>query len=219
VIKTNNASGTNYLPHRQPLPRAEVERMFRRWLFNAAMKPRLGWLEHGQEWAYWQVPPRLFVERLVLAGERLVDIAVRVMDGKVMFVSCALDHKTDDKTLGYFHPDGTPLENTASTLPADFRPPACLARAVATAERLGRGYDYLRIDFLAAGDSLYASEITIYPAAGFTQRVWWADPMYRAWLQALDVSWPLTTAHRGLRRIYMDAFRRWLHERRAEAAE
>ena len=217
VAKTNNASGQNYLPHRKPLPRAEVNRLFHRWLRASALRRRLSWLDPSQEWAYRPVPPRIFVERQLGAEERFVDISVRVMDGVSILVSCSLDAKTGDKTVGYFWPDGTPLVGPeTSTLPPGFTLPARFAEAVEFAARLGQGADYLRIDFLAPGDRLYAGEITCYPASGWGTDDWFMQLMYRRWLETLHLSWALSTGQPWPRRLYLAAFRRWLAERRRE---
>lgn len=209
VIKTNNASGQNHLPHRAPLPRADFDRQFRRWLRASAGKRRLGWLDQGQEWAYWPVQPRILVERQVGAGRDLLDIAVRVLDGKAFLVSCALDFKTEGSTLGYFWPDGTPLDDpAASTLPATFAVPPAFHQAVRAAERLGRGFDYLRIDFLADGETFFAGEITCYPASGYSTDDWFIQLIYRRWLETLPLSWALATPQPWPRRLYLAAFRR-----------
>jgi len=218
VIKTNNASGQNYLPHRGALTRAEVNRKFRRWLRASEGRRWLGWLDQRQEWAYLPVPPRVFVEKKIGEDQQLVDIAVRVMNGVPQLVSCALDFKTDDSKSGYFWPDGTPLDDPAATkLPSDFTVPPAFDQAIRHAALLGQGFDYLRIDFLAAGEALYAGEITCYPASGFgAADEWFFRFVYRRWLDTLHLSWPLATPQGWPQRVYLAAFRRWLDRRRAE---
>lgn len=219
VIKTNNASGQNYLPHRGALTRAEFDRQFRRWLGASAAKRRLGWLDQAQEWAYWPVPPRILVETQVGAGRHLLDISVRVLDGKAFLVSCALDFKTDGSTIGYFWPDGSPVADpSATTLSADFAVPAAFHRAVRAAERLGQGFDYLRIDFLADGETLFAGEVTCFPASGYSADDWFLQLMYRRWLETLPLSWALSTPQPWPRSLYLAAFRRWIAARRDEVA-
>lgn len=217
IVKTNNASGQNYLPHRQELPRPAVDRQFRRWLRASAGKRWLGWLDQGQEWAYWPVPPKIFVERQVGAGRPLVDISVRVFDGRPLMVSCALDFKTEAKTSGYFWPNGAPVDDpAASTLPAGFSVPPAFFDAVRMAAILGQGFDYLRIDFLTDGEMLYAGEITCYPASGIGTDDAFIQRLYFRWLETLHLSWALSAPQPWPRRIYLAAFRLWLADRRAE---
>jgi len=219
IIKTNNASGQNYLPHRKPLTRPAFEKQFRRWLRASAGKRLLGWLDQGQEWAYRPVRTRMFVERQVGAGRRLIDLSMRVLGGEVFLGSCALDFKTEDVTFGYFWPDGTPVADAgAPNLPEGFTVPPVFHEAVRAAERLGQGVDYLRIDFLTDGQTLFAGEITCYPASGYGPNAWYTQLMYRRWLETLPLSWPLSTPQTWHRRPYIAAFRRWLDIRRAELA-
>jgi hypothetical protein len=219
VIKTNNASGQNYLPHRGELPRAEVNRQFHRWLRASAGKRWLGWLDQGQEWAYWPVPSKVFVERQVSGDRPLVDISVRVLDGEALMVSCALDFKTEGSTVGYFWPDGTPVDDPeASTLPTGFAVPPAFFEAVRAAAILGQGFDYLRIDFLTDGDTLYSGEITCYPASGHGTDDPFIRRLYLRWLDTLHLSWALSTPQPWPRRVYLAAFRRWLDRHRAELA-
>lgn len=221
VTKTNNSSGQNYLPHRERWDRSKINQQFRQWLRTSDLIRRRSWRDKGQEWAYWQVPPKVFVERQIEAP-RLLDISVRVFDGKASVVSCALDHKTPAKTMAYFdrngtrtHPKNHPETNT---LAADFTVPPTFHAAVQVAERLGRGFDFLRCDFLATSSQIFGGEITCYPASG----IGGGDDeehfraMYRQWLGTLDISWALSIPPRGLlRRIYLSAFRHWLKVRRA----
>ena len=219
VIKTNNASGQNHLPHRSPLARGEFDRQFRRWLGASAAKRHLGWLDQSQEWTYWKVPPKILVERQVGAGRALVDISVRVFDGEAFLANCALDFKTEASADAYFWPDGTRVaQQTEATLPANFAVPPAFHRAVRAAERLAQGFDYLRVDFLADGDTLFAGEITCFPASGFSTDEWFLQLMYRRWLETLHLSWALATPQPWPRRIYLAAFRRWLSAHRAELA-
>jgi hypothetical protein len=220
VVKTSNGSGQNYFPHRKALPREEVNRLFRRWLHATAMRRALGWLDSAQEWAYHHVPPRVFVERQLGISAPVVDITVRVMGGVPLLASCALEFKTEAGTLGYFWPDGTPLEGpNVSTLPAGFAAPPRFAEAMQLAVQLGQGADYLRIDFLAVGDKLHAGEITVYPASGFGPDEWYMQLMYRRWIETLPLSWALSTPQPWPKRLYLGAFRRWLERRQREVAD
>ncbi len=219
VIKTNNASGQNYLPHRGEMSRDAVNRQFRRWLDASAGKRRLGWLEQGQEWAYWPVASKIFVERQFGAGRPLIDIAVRVVDGEAVLGSCALDFKTEDSTVGYFWPDGTPVDDPEeSTLPADFALPPSFFEAVRFAAILGQGFDYLRIDFLADSETLFSGEITCYPASGYGTDDASIAVVYRRWLDNLHLSWALSTPQPWPRRLYLSALRRWIATQRGDLA-
>ncbi len=220
VVKTNNASGQNYLPHRSELSRSEMKKQFRRWLAASAGKRLIGWLDNAQEWAYWMVPAKIFVERQVGAGRQLVDISVRVLDGQPLVVVCALDSKTAISTDGFFWPDGTLVADPeVSTLPQEFHVPPTFLEAVQVAATLGRGFDYLRIDFLTDGDTLYSGEITCYPASGYRTDDPFIERLYLRWLDTLHLSWALSSPQQWPRSVYLAAFRRWLDQHRAELAK
>lgn len=207
VIKTSNSVNQNYFPVKSGVSREAFLATANRWI----SRPR-------RSWRFWfPVRRRFLAERLVI-GAPLVDISIRVTDGTATIVSCATDFKTKQERLGYFFRDGTRIWSADSpdyeSLPKDFVPPQCLPRAVSFAERIGAGWDYLRIDFLAAGDTFYLSEITLYPNSGYGFPSWRTEVIYRYWLEALHLSWPLNEAHGWPLSLYFAAFDRWLAKKK-----
>jgi hypothetical protein len=131
---------------------------------------------------YQDVPRVLFAEELIDGFETdgVIDIMVRAADGKAIISSLITQNKTDHMKLGYFELDGTRAEFDKPSARAahrslgykplrdDFIVPESFAEAVSYAEKLSRGIDYARFDFLCGPRGLYAGEITVYPAAGLT---------------------------------------------------
>lgn len=208
VIKTNNSRNQNYFPHKSGDDRSAFLKQARRWIDNRA--PR---------WLFWIPVKRRFLAERLIEGP-LVDISVRVHDGHAWLVSCATDFKTEHELVGYFWADGTRVTTPDlaghRALPADFSPPPCLPRALAMAKAIGKGWDYLRVDFLAVADEYYLSEITIYPTSGYAMWSWRTEIVYRFWLESLHLSWPLTTRQPWPKSLYINAFRRWLQARKHE---
>ncbi len=168
------------------------------------------------EWAY------AFAERTLLAEEpisdengELIDLSVHAVDGVPVFMEAVLGNKTRSARKGYFRPDGTrwpEIERKGREgLPADYSLPRCYPQALEHARVLGAGVDYVRVDFMVAGDRLHAGEITVYPGSGLTRH---ADFLtYNAVLaQHWDLSkaWFLTASHQGFRRLYSNALHRSL---------
>jgi len=100
---------------------------------------------------------------------------VRCADGKALLASVILHNKTEWMTFGYFNPDGSRSELDRLTnhtfyksgqIPVDYAVPPAFHLAVNAASELRRGVDYARYDFMTDGESLFAGEITVYPAAG-----------------------------------------------------
>ncbi len=163
VLKANHGSGFN-LFLREPLPpRAEIAATARRWLATR-------WGRHRGEWHYGLVSPRLYVEELIEPADApLFEIQVRAGGGDARLCALVQDVKTPRQAIRYLGADGAPLRKNMqgyAVIPDTVPPPAAFGRAVETARLLSREVDYARFDFHAAGDRLWASEITLFPAAG-----------------------------------------------------
>lgn len=217
VIKLNDTSSANYFPHRQGLTRAAFSEAAASW----HAKPIRRWLSgvSRQEWGYAPVRRRIFVERRI--EERpLVDLHVRVSNGRASAISCATDFKTGNDRVGFFWPDGERMQGATTAHWAElddaFRVPKRFTEAVRIAEQISKGIDFLRVDLLAAGDRLLVGEITLYPASGFAADQLRSELPYRFWLEAMDHSWPLRHRQPWPLSIYFDAFRRWVAGRREE---
>ena len=213
VIKTNSGSTENLFPDREPMDRASLNSRLRGWIGTPL---RTAWRRISKaklEWAYWPIKTRLFVERQVPTP--FVDIGVRCSNGTAFAVSVATDFKTPRSRLGYFYPDGERLreEDTGThngLLPDDFAAPAELPDAIRLARKISHGFDYMRVDFLAAAGRLYLSELTLYPASGYGSENWRTELAYRYWLTNLELSWVLRTQQSWPVALYLRAFRRWV---------
>lgn len=217
VIKLNNTSSANYFPHRQGTSRDSFTRAVKSWQGGPVRR----WLGQAsrQEWGYLPVQPKVFVERRIMA-EPLIDFSVRACNGKSLVVACATGLKTDAVRLAYFWPDGTRIDSSGTAdrddLDTAFQIPPRFAEAMQVAERISRGFDFLRVDFLAAGDQLFVGEVTLYPSSGFTNDAARTEIVYRHWLEGIDLAWPLQSPQPWWMSVYLGAFRRWLARRKAE---
>jgi len=223
VIKTNHGTGTNYLPHRGPRPRDELNRQFDAWLARR--------FDHELQWAYGQVPPRIIVERLIGRGAPVIEMTFRCSDGKAATAFVAIDQKTRRERRAYFTGAGERLPDAAGLspdrcLPSDFRLGPEFARARALAELLSRGLDFVRVDLIVDGGHVYLCEMTIYPGSGFSDEVLThtADRIERGWIEAIGKSWFLSTPQPWPLSLYAGAVRRWAarryeHLSRASAAQ
>lgn len=212
VVKTTSGSGRNYYPGRTHWTPEERHRRLTRWLKPAGRKG---------EWGYSQVTPRLFVERLIGAPDRIVDLTLRCHDGVVSTAFVATRWKSDAAMATYLDVDGQRIDRPvegAGQLTHDVLAPGVFARAGDLARRLSLGIDQVRIDFVVDGEDLYLGELTVYSASGFgdEERVGVGLAIERAWLAAIGKSWFLCTPQRGLRARYAEAFRRWVPKRLAE---
>jgi len=166
VVKVNHGWNTNYFIHDGQHDREALEQSARAWLRRRHGRERF---EH----AYFDVPPRLFVEEMVRPadGEKLQELKVYTFGARVERVFHGLDRQGDhlanvwevaaDGTLPSApRPSSLGIEGTHLPLPA------CTARAMAIARRLGSEFDHIRVDFMTTGERLWLGEMTVYNLAG-----------------------------------------------------
>lgn len=122
------------------------------------------------EWAYWSLPGRVMVERLLLRPDGRVpfDYKVYVFGGRARFVEVHIDRYRDRKT-SIFDTDwsltdaGYPGRESGGAIER----PGALDQMLELAEALARGTDYLRVDLYLLDGQIYVGELTLYPASGF----------------------------------------------------
>jgi len=119
------------------------------------------WLD---EWGYRGVPRGILVEPFIGDGTALpVDYKLYVFHGRVAVVQVHLDREHRHRWM-LFDRDWERL--SAITADADPVPPATLARMIAGAETLARGFDFVRVDFYDIGATPRFGEMTFYPGSG-----------------------------------------------------
>jgi len=215
VIKASHGCNFNWFPAHMPPDQEAFKCKARRWLATDYSR-RMG------EWAYREVPPRLFVEERVEATppNEIVELKVHVFHGRVFYTVVYLREKTSRSLSAIFDAAGSRLPVTNSVvvsdpgraLPEDFRLPACYSQAMDAAVRISDQADYLRVDFMIADDVLFGGEITVYPTAGLmtNSSPECMDALGRAW--DIRRSWLLSTPHAGWRRHYVKWLRRALDD-------
>jgi len=169
AIKANHASGWNLFVREGETPDWEaLARITRRWL-----RRRYG--VRKQEWAYSQVRPRILVERLLTYpdGRLADDLKFWVFDGICQVYQIERD-RFGSPAQGIYDRNWQqfPLrmrEDVAVAPPLP--PPARLEELRALAEEIAAGHDYLRVDFLMAGQRFALNELTIYRGSGMNRFV------------------------------------------------
>jgi hypothetical protein len=203
VLKTNHASGTNYFPYREQHSRAAVERIFRRWL-------SIDWSKYYSEWAYRSVKRRIFVEEFIPNQNHFVDISIRAHNGDVSIASLAINWKMGNQQYGYYLPDGSRYDDEFDFLSVpktyklnqDFVVPKPFFEALDAAKILSGGLDYIRVDFLATDNKLFFSEMTVYPASGWSPDGPFSEIIVQGWIKHIDQSWFFKTRHSWFGNIY-----------------
>lgn len=125
-------------------------------------------LDYGDlshEWAYRKVPRRLLVEELLPGpGRPPPDYKFFVFDGRVECLLCNVD-RFGPYRLHWARPDWTPFDPGIDVPLIDPPPPppASLGRMVETAQALGRGIDFVRVDMYDIDGRVLVGELTVYP--------------------------------------------------------
>jgi hypothetical protein len=218
VIKTNHGSSFNYFPAREGLNWEEVCERFAAWMREPYGQDRM-------EWGYLNVERRVFIERLVPipAGQLLLDIAIECTDGVAAYGYITIYQKMENKKLNNYAVNGEEIKLFGKYIDEQYRLPKELnvkenfLQAVQFAERLSRGFDYLRVDFLGNGEGLYGGEITVYPMGGIFNATpedeTGGDTLVNAkW--DIRKTWFLSTPQRGWKKYYA-----WMLKRALRATD
>jgi len=152
------------------------------------------------EWAYYGIPPAIFVENLIEPepGKETLDYRFYTFRGKVAAICIGSPsmRKMDENVFFDAAWSKFALKNNFEKEPETLpQKPAFLSEMIEAAGELGKEVDFVRIDFFADRHRFYLSEITIYPNGGqdnrptsdhafnlFLGRQW--KMTFRQWLQA-----------------------------------
>lgn len=208
VIKATHGWSTNLYPARDGLSPDEVREGIRR-----AMAQRHG-RRHNQ-WAYYDIRPRLFVEERVDKDADLTDLKIYVYGGltrRIVPIRTIGDNQriaavwTRD-AQGTFVRSSEP-SGVSPTVVDDAPLPPCTEDALTIASRIGAYFDHLRVDFLATDDALYLGEITVYSQSGILVGGFSLDAE-PSQLWDLRRSWFLNAGQAGWQGVYARALARF----------
>lgn len=168
LVKHSAGSARNWVFARREAARENFERTLRRWM-------RITYGQRQGEWSYRNARKVLFAERMVADDPRKIEeIKVHLFGGEVFYAVLYRGEKTPRSQSAIFDEAGNRLAVTTSNvvgdpgrgLPPDYELPECYGRAIRAARALAKGIDYIRVDFMVAGGTLYGGEMTHYPTAG-----------------------------------------------------
>ena len=210
VLKANHGSGFNLPVQGGKYDVDVLVDKARRW-----MRVDFGRI-HG-EWGYRNVDRRIFVEEMLFDEGVPVrtEYKFHVCGGRTAYIVVKLETEEGGTEFLVLDRDGRAFSvpDTGVGEPVHFELPTNFSRMRTVAERLGGEFDFIRVDLYDLGDSVYFSELTVYPGSG-RGRVGNADLMRRRNdLWDLRSSWFLGVPHSGWRQRYACALRRLLDSR------
>lgn len=208
VIKTTHGWSTNLYPARDGMSPDEVREGIRR-----AMAQRHG--RRYNQWAYYDIRPRLFVEERVDKDVDLTDLKVYVYGGVAQRVVPIRTIGDNQRIAAVWTRDaqGTFVRSSEASgvspgVVDDAPLPPCTEEALTIASRIGAYFDHLRVDFLATEDALYLGEITVYSQSGILVGGFSIDAEpSRLW--DLRRSWFLNAGQEGWKGVYARALARF----------
>lgn len=156
VVKASHGSGWNTFVTAAPnWPRIEAE------LDRAlARKP----YRFRGEMHYRLISPQVIVEPMLGGGEIPLDFKIYVFGGAAHFVQVDTGRYTQHRRA-FFDREWRrlPITRGYPEEPGDVREPVSLARMLEAAERMARGFDFLRVDFYEIAGHPYFGEATFFP--------------------------------------------------------
>ncbi|MCP4956117.1 ATP-grasp fold amidoligase family protein [Photobacterium aquimaris] len=163
VYKANHTSQTiEIIRHGNHLSKDKMKSLAKDWL----KKDQSGALG---EWAYENIPPRVFIEEyLEFNGHEPDDYKLYVFNGKVGFIQLdsgrftsmtrnLYDANWEELGFEYHHPRRHPAPPK----------PEFIDEMICIAEKIGQHYDFVRVDLYFYEGKVTFSELTMYSASGF----------------------------------------------------
>ena len=163
VIKPNHSSGKIIIVRNKiEIKREEVIAACKRWLANT----------HGfydLEWAYQKIKPEIMIEKLLLdeAGKFPMDYKFHVFHGKCKRIAVCSDRFSGGRKVTAFDENWNYSDVVTNDPEGGYIPrPENFSSMLATAEKLGEDFDYIRVDLYTIQGRIYFGELTLYPVSG-----------------------------------------------------
>lgn len=169
VLKYNNGSGVNvFVPNKTEVNPENIRKQLSDLIATCNVKS-------GREWAYYNVTPRVFAERLYErdVNNDIPDYKFFCFDGRVEYLYVMLGY-VDDHAKGqcsFFNRSFEKLEFRRSEyapIHGDVQKPDNFDTMVQIAESLSAGFPHVRVDLYNLNGKIYFGELTFYPASGYT---------------------------------------------------
>ena len=164
VLKCNHASGTNLIVNsKNELDIPKEKSVFDKWMAQDYSKENF-------EFNYRNIHRKILAEKLLETnnGEDLIDYKLHVFNGKVRLIQVDIDRHHNHRRNLYL-PDWTYLPYsilypTASEI--NIEKPGCLDEMIDLAQKLGKQFIYVRVDFYINKDQIWFGEMTFYHGSG-----------------------------------------------------
>ena len=168
VLKCNHGAGYNIIcTDKQELDVPETCRKLNRWL-------KTDYSLKYAEVQYHKIKPLILCEKFIQPEHGNVpdDYKVYCFDGKAECIMVCQERDRGDCKFYFFDRDWNWLKWNISSeklLSADCKKPECLDKLLFYAEKLSKGFPFVRMDFYVAESRVYFGEMTFTPCACLDQ--------------------------------------------------
>jgi len=125
----------------------------------------------AQEPGYWHAPRRILAERMICNSDGSPPLERRmfVFDGRVRLTQTIMVEGNALRISAYHDRAWRRLNwrGRSQPHPGPFPRPQRYDELVEIAERLGTGFDHVRVDLYDADERIYVGEVTLYTLSGF----------------------------------------------------
>jgi len=164
VIKTNHGAAMNTLvPDKSKVSLDRLIPTLERWL-RANI-----YYEYRREWSYLDIVPCLFIEEFLrhASGKVPADFKFYVFDGEATYLQMHFGRFSNHRS-NFYNRDLRRLDVRLQYPSYEERVtfPPNIEEMFALADRLGRGFDFVRVDLYNVGGRIVFGELTNYPDGG-----------------------------------------------------
>ena len=167
VFKSNNGSSNVKIINRKKenISDPELRDIAQRWFKD----DYYGWTKERQ---YKDIKTKIFAEQYLSneLGEPPNDYKFHCFSGKVKFINVDMDRFKKHKRA-FFDPgwNNVPFDWGEEYVEkvTNIEKPEKLEKMICLAEKLSKGFDYIRVDFYYARGRIYFGELTLHPTSGF----------------------------------------------------
>lgn len=167
VLKGTHASGYNIICKDKNKMNWKLEfNKMKRWLHN-------NYYWRTREWVYKDIKPRIICERLLIGNDNnlsLTDYKIYCFNGQPTYCQVIRDRDSSG-TIDFFdtewnHMNFTGLQNMPNSTEKIMKPDR-YSEMLNLANKLSRGFPFVRVDFYYVQGDIFFGELTFFPAGGF----------------------------------------------------